>query len=231
MLSHTQACGHHHGRRSVRRRAERTAMTDDDLITLFHAIALGDRAATLGALHTHAGLATASLERGATRQEAVEFFLDDIQHHVYQGDTALHVAAAAYDTTIVNELLTTAARVDAANRRGAQPLHYAVDGGPNARRFDESAQCAVMKSLLEHGADVDARDKNGTTPLLRAVRNRCAGAVQTLIDADADLTITNAKGSTAAHLARVTSGRGGTGTPAARVQQERIIEMLDAATR
>ena len=41
-------------------------------------------------------LVTASLDVGATRQEASTFFLADISHYVYGGDTALHLAAAAF---------------------------------------------------------------------------------------------------------------------------------------
>jgi len=54
-------------------------------------------------------------------------------------------------------------------------------------------------------------DKNGTTPLHRAVRNRCASAVNALLDLGADPDATNQSGSTALQLACWTTGRGGAG--------------------
>ena len=33
---------------------------------------------------------------GATRRDTAKFFYEDIAHYCYQGDTALHMAAAAF---------------------------------------------------------------------------------------------------------------------------------------
>ena len=41
-------------------------------------------------------LATISSDVGATRQGASTFFFVDIAHYLYAGDTALHMAAAAW---------------------------------------------------------------------------------------------------------------------------------------
>ena len=117
----------------------------------------------------------------------------------------------------------------AANRRGAQPLHYAVDGIPGSARWNPAAQRETVLCLVELGADPNAVDKNGTTPLHRAVRNRCAAAVRALLAAGANPEARNGSGSTAAQLARWTSGRGGSGSPAARAQQEEIIGLLRTA--
>ena len=76
---------------------------------------------------------------------------------------------------------------------------------------------------------VYAVDKGGVTPLHRAVRNRCAAAVAALLAAGADPHAENNSGSTPARLARVTSGRGGSGSPAAKAQQAEIVRLLDAA--
>jgi hypothetical protein len=65
--------------------------------------------------------------------------------------------------------------------------------------------------LLEAGADIHAQDKNGATPLHRAVRTRSAAAVQFLLDAGADPAIKNKPGSTPFHLAVQNTGRGGSG--------------------
>ena len=69
----------------------------------------------------------------------------------------------------------------------------------------------------------------GVTPLHRAVRNRCAAAVRALLDGGGDGSATNDRGSTALDLAGWTTGRGGTGSPAAKAEQAAIVEVLRQA--
>jgi ankyrin repeat protein len=76
---------------------------------------------------------------------AEEHFLYEIDHHVYAGDTALHIAAAAYEADIARELVSAGANVAAANRRGAEPLHYAVDGVPGSARWNPASQQETVK--------------------------------------------------------------------------------------
>jgi hypothetical protein len=64
------------------------------------------------------------------------------------------------------------------------------------------------------------------TPLHRAVRNRCSAAVDTLLKAGADPRLENDSGSTASDLAEWTTGRGGTGSAAAKAEQEIITDLL-----
>src|SRR5205823_7125078 len=118
------------------------------------------------------------------------------------------------------ELASAGASVAAANRRGAQPLHYAVDGIPGSPRWNPVAQRETVLCLLQLGADPNAFDKNGTAPLHRAVRNRCAAAVKALVDGGADPRASNRSGSTAVQLARWTTGRGGAGSAEAKAQQQ-----------
>ncbi len=205
-------------------------MQDDPLLQLIRTMATGDWPAVTRSLRDRPALATAALQRGATRRDASEFFLPEISHHVYAGDTALHVAAAAYRAATVGELVGLGAAIEAENRRGGRPLHYAVDGGPGSDRWDPIAQHQTVTALLALGADPNAADHNGTTPLLRAVRNRVASAVDALLAGGADPTRTNDRGTTALQLAQTTSGRGGSGTADAKREQLRIIELLEAAT-
>jgi ankyrin repeat protein len=149
---------------------------------------------------------------------------------VYKGDTAVHVAAAASDPAIIRTLVERGGPVDATNRRGAQPLHYAVDGTPRSGRATD-AQRQTVAVLIELGADPNAADKNGTTPLLRAIRNRNAAAVEALLDRGADPRARNKRGSTATQLASWTTGKSGSGSAHARGQQQEIMRLLDAAER
>jgi ankyrin repeat protein len=198
-------------------------------MTLVRAIAQTDRACIAGLLAAAPELASARFAVGATRQAATEYYLADIEHYVYAGDTALHVAAAAYEARVVRELVNAGAVATAANRRGAEPLHYAVDGNPGSARWSPEPQQETVRCLVELGADPNAVDKNGTTPLHRAVRNRCAAAVEALLDLGADPHATNRSGSTAWQLARSTTGRGGSGSADARAQQHEILGLLQGA--
>src|SRR5438045_1867395 len=82
----------------------------------------------------------------------------------------------------------------------------------------------MIRLLLDAGADIHAQDKNGATPLHRAVRTRCAAAVEYLLDAGADATIQNKPGSTPFHLAVQNTGRGGSGAEKAKTAQRDIIQ-------
>jgi Ankyrin repeats (3 copies) len=147
-----------------------------------------------------------------------------ISHWIYVGDTALHVAAAGYRLEIAKLLLDAGAEVGAAmNHRRSQPLHYAADGYLESPHWDATRQVAMIRLLIKAGADLHAQDKNGATPLHRAVRTRCAAAVKVLLDAGADATLRNKPGSTPFHLAVQNTGRGGSGAERAKSAQREII--------
>lgn len=190
------------------------------------AIAAREHGRARGLLRHDPALAVATLGAGATRATARDYFFDDIRHYAYRGDSALHVAAAAHDVTIARALVRFGASVAVRNRRDAEPLHYAVDGGPGIAGFQPTAQVAVVKYLLAIGADPNARDRGGVTPLHRAVRNRCASAVRALLAGGADPRLRTAAGSTALDLTRWTTGRGGSGSAAARAAAVAIAELL-----
>jgi hypothetical protein len=190
------------------------------------AIAAGEVAPCLDLLTAEAGLARARVEGGATRADAKANFLAGIGHYIYAGDTALHIAAAAYRVEVAERLIGLGAEVRARNRRGAEPLHYAADGNPQARRWDPPAQAATIERLIAAGADPNARDNSGVAPLHRAVRTRCAAAVAALLEGGADASLRNASGSTPMMLATQPTGRGGSGSPQAKAQQAKIVALL-----
>jgi ankyrin repeat protein len=145
---------------------------------------------------------------------------------IYVGDTALHFAAASYRPDMVTQLMKAGANVRARNRRGCEPLHSASVGGPGSPRWNPAAQSAAIVRLIEAGADPNAQNMDGATPLHRAVRTRCAEAVRTLLQHGADPSIRNKRGSAPVQLAIHTTGRGGSGSPEAKAQQQEILRLL-----
>ncbi|HEY2748006.1 MAG TPA: ankyrin repeat domain-containing protein [Polyangia bacterium] len=196
------------------------------LMELMRTIAAGDAAGAKKALARMPLLAGAAIEEGATRRKAKPYFLDEIRHYVYGGDTALHVAAAAHQHALAKLLVTAGADPRARNRRGAEPLHYAADGMPGAASWDPRAQAATIARLIAAGADPNAADATGVTPLHRAVRTRSAAAVEALLARGADPRKKTDRGSTPMQLAKSTSGRSGSGSPEAKAQQRAIVKLL-----
>ena len=185
------------------------------------AIVDDDRRAVKTLLKADAGLATRLIRKP-------KLYHFKIFHWIYAGDTALHLGAAGYRVEIVRLLLSAGSDPNAAtNHRRSTPLHYAADGFINGPAWDAKRQVETIRCLLDRGADIDAQDKNGATPLHRAVRTRCAAAVRCLLRAGSDPTLKNIPGSTPFHLAVQNTGRGGTGAAAAvKAQREIIKEFL-----
>ena len=185
---------------------------------LLRAIVEDDRGAVKALLKADGGLATRLI--GKPKLHTSKIF-----HWIYAGDTALHLAAAGYRVEIVRLLLVAGADPNAGtNHRRSCPLHYAADGFISGPVWDAQRQVETIRRLLAHGADIHAQDKNGATPLHRAVRTRCAAAVECLLAAGADPAIRNKPGSTPFHLAVQNTGRGGSGAEKARIAQREILQ-------
>jgi hypothetical protein len=197
---------------------------DSALFELARRIVADDAAGTSRLLAASPALARACFENGVTRQTS-QAYLDEIGRYIYEGDTALHIAAAIYRTNIVQALIAKGADARARNRLGAEPLHAAAMGQPGSPTWNPHAQAATVACLIAAGADPNALDKFGVPPLHRAVRTRCAAAVTALLAGGADIKRKN--GSTPMQLANVNSGRGGSGSPEAKAQQQEIIGLLE----
>jgi len=197
------------------RAANESSTSMDALLT---AILDDDRPRAKVLLKADPGLATCLIREA-------RLYESKILHWLYVGDTALHLAAAGHRLELVRILLAAGADPNSAqNHRQSGPLHYAADGyiiGPdwNPKRQVETIQC-----LLDAGADINAQDKNGASPLHRAVRTRCAAAAKRLLERGGDAKLKNKSGSTPFHLAVQNTGRGGSGADAARASQRQIIQ-------
>jgi hypothetical protein len=187
---------------------------------LMAAIVNNDLRAAKRLLQEDAGLATCLIR-------SAKLYDSGIFHWIYVGDTVLHLAAAGYRVEIVRLLLASGADPNAAeNSRSSTPLHYAADGFITGPAWDAKQQVETIRRLLHKGGDLHSQDKNGATPLHRAVRTRCAAAVKCLLDAGADPAIRNKPGSTAFHLAAQNTGRGGSGSEKARTAQREILHIF-----
>ena len=156
---------------------------------------------------------------------AAQLFDSKIHHWIYVGDTALHLAAAGHRAQLVKLLLDAGADPNSAfNHRRSGPLHYAADGCPGSPDWSPDNQVETIIRLVEAGARINAQDKNGATPLHRAVRTRCSAAVKCLLGHGSDVTLKNLPGSTPFHLAVQNTGRGGSGLDEAKTAQIHIIQ-------
>jgi ankyrin repeat protein len=101
-----------------------------------------------------------------------------IQAYSHDGFTPLHLAVFFGRRDVAEYLLTLNPDVNAVSRNPmkVQPLHSAAAGND----FD------ICKSLIEKGADVNARQEGGFTPLHSAAQNGNAALVKFLLTHGAD---------------------------------------------
>jgi ankyrin repeat protein len=159
----------------------------------------------------------------ATRDQLVE----SIPHTIYVGDTPLHLAAAGLKVEVARRLIDAGADVNAINRRGATPLHYACDPRPRGSHvWNPMRQREMIELLVTHSAEIDRADRGGVTPLHRAVRSRGVAAVRELLVRGARTDIRSTRGASPLQLAAHSSGAGGTKDTAAE-QREIIAALLE----
>jgi ankyrin repeat protein len=117
--------------------------------------------------------------------------------HEFSGDgwTPLHLAAAFGTPEAVHLLLENGAQVDAVskNPQTNQPLHAALALGRNPE---------TIKLLLDAGANPNARQTGGFTPIFSAAAANRRDLAEALIAHGADAAIQNDFGQTAAGFAR-----------------------------
>jgi len=110
------------------------------------------------------------------------------------GRTALIVAIGASQTAIIDLLLELGADPNRGDRQGQSPLHYLATAESDVTEH-------LLRKLAKAGADVDARDGDGATPLSYAVLGNRSNLVRYLLAARANPELKNAEGFTPLHLA------------------------------
>lgn len=183
------------------------ALAGVDLARLHHAD--GESLYRFALFHGHAGCAGMLKQRGglpfhdaalagdvarieallATAPWAIDLLSPD-------GWTALHLAAFFGNDAVVETLLARGANARILGRAFEQNL--AIHAACAGRRIGR----AVFAGLVAATGDPDAKQKQGYTALMIAAANGFAEALDVLIDAGADPTISLADGKTAADFAR-----------------------------
>jgi uncharacterized protein len=137
------------------------------------------------------------------------------------GSTALHWAAQRNNTEIADLLIAAGANVKAATRYNVTPLFLAatngnaiiiehlLKAGVDANSVAEQGQSALMTAalngtpdavgvLLRHGANVNAAEPGtNQTPLMWAASEGNAGAIESLVEYNADVKVKSKTGFTA----------------------------------
>ena len=102
----------------------------------------------------------------------------------FDGWTALHLAILSSHLAIVQAILQVeGVNLNVGTRSGSAPLHFACFADSSNARLP---RLPVLQALLEAGADPNATDVEGQTPLFSAARSDNIRVVEALLDGGAD---------------------------------------------
>ncbi len=107
---------------------------------------------------------------------------DNLNAAIGEGYSALHVACLFGHEKLVEQLVSRSALINlnADNESRATPLHAAV------MFREEDAAERIVRLLVDNGAELNAKQRGGTTPLHHAVARGSTTLVKCLIELGAD---------------------------------------------
>jgi ankyrin repeat protein len=128
-----------------------------------------------------------------------------------EGLTPLHAAAYLSRREIVDLLIRKGAKVNARSKDGATPVHRAIERFAGARsghraltsEAESASMMIVVKLLLAGGADVNAADASGVTPLILAASSGQNDLVELLLVHGAAVNAKDYEGAGALYVATV----------------------------
>ena len=110
-------------------------------------------------------------------------------------NTSLAAAIDRGDLEAVCLFVRRGASVHTRARDGSTALHAAAwDPQPNVEEVVEAERPALIRTLVAAGAAVDARDRSGATPLIRAAGSTDFQTVHALVSAGADVYAADLRG-------------------------------------
>ena len=141
--------------------------------------------------------------------DLVTLLLDqDVNVHnvTIDGKTPLHIAAEKGDETIIQKLLAQKADPSLKDAPGNTSLHLAVQDTGAANRYPLAVSyhtCSIktVQAIIDNGADVNAVNNKGQTPLWLACCDGQEAFVATMLDAGADPSIADKNGDSCLHAA------------------------------
>ncbi len=203
-------------------------------LPIAHVDAQGATALVRAAGNGHAAMVAYLLERGADptqaaatgatalsaavsarRSDVIEVLLRHdvaVDQRLTGGGTALMIAAALGHADVAAQLLAHGADANVEDQRGERALHaaaqYAFQNG------DGDCARQLLSRLLEHGAQVDARNLSGQTALLlllgarvnpgiRADQMQLSSLLSILLNHHADLNVQDQRGVSALHACAI----------------------------
>jgi len=146
-----------------------------------------------------------------------------------EGATPLMRAAKALDLPMMKVLLEHGANPSLSTKNFMTPMIFAASGGGRGRT-EEADVIAALTLCLDHGADINAFDNTGATPLFAAVQ-RGDSIVKFLVEHGADLDLRDKQGRTPLDVAMgITNAfndpRAATPRPAARESTVALLKQL-----
>jgi ankyrin repeat protein len=154
------------------------------------AVALLNAGADVNARDPHGNMLQA-----ADTVEMVDYLVEsgaDVNAMGYESGNAVILASYKAQAEKLERLIAHGADVNQpAVKDGRTALHVAAGWG-----YKGTSSLAVIRVLLKHGADINARDKNHQTPLHWAVQERNKDSAEFLLQNGADRSICDSEGKT-----------------------------------